>query len=150
MELTVLEVIWWMLMSIVKFLFVPSLMIARGAGFLLTVITATSGAFLGIQIFFHFGKFLMRHWTAWMTSLRPNRPPAPIFTPARRRMVRMRDKFGILGLLLISGLISVPVTSMIAAKFYNRVPAVTAWLTLAFAAWAVVLAGLSSWAIRSF
>jgi hypothetical protein len=62
----------------------------------------------------------------------------------------MRDRFGILGLLLISGLISVPVTSMIAAKFYNRVPAVTAWLTLAFAAWAVVLAGLSWWAIQSF
>jgi hypothetical protein len=150
MELTVVELIWWMFMSIVKFLFVPSLMIARGASFPLTIITTTAGAFLGIQMFFHFGKFLMRHWSAWMATLRPNRPPRPTFTPGRRRLVRMRDRFGILGLLLISGLISVPISAMLAAKFYNRIPGVTAWLTLAFAAWAVVLAGLSWWAVQSF
>lgn len=144
MELTILELIWWMFMSIVKFLFVPSLMIARGASLLLTVVTTTAGAFLGIQVFFYFGKFLMRHWSAWMATIRPNRPPRAIFTPGRRRLVRMRDRFGILGLLLISGLISVPISAMIAAKFYNRVPGVTAWLTLAFAAWSFVLASLTT------
>ena len=148
MEMTVWELLSWMMMAVIKFLFVPSLMVARGAGPLETVLTATAGAVVGIQLFFHFGKLFMKYSAEWWSVLRPNARPRPVFTPGRRRMVRLRDRFGLLGLLALSGFISVPITAMIAAKFYNRIPGVTLWLTLGFAAWAVVLTLLSHW-VRS-
>lgn len=147
MELTVLELGWWMLMAVVKFLIVPSLMVARGASFLTTCFTTTMGASLGIQLFFHFGKWLMRYWGAWMDKLLPARAlkPKPIFTPGRRRAVRWRKRFGLTGLLVMSGLISVPISAMLAAKYYNRTLGITGWLSLAFAVWALVLTTISWW-----
>lgn len=147
MELTVLELGWWMLMAVVKFLIVPSLMVARGASFLTTCMTTTAGAALGIQLFFYFGKWLMRSWNIWMDRLLPARAgkPRPIFTTGRRRTVRWRSRFGLTGLLVVSGMISVPITAMLAAKYYSRTLGITGWLSLAFAVWALVLTTVSWW-----
>ena len=137
---------WWG-MSIVKFLFTPSLMMASTAAdkdswlghdwsFLEIVGITTTGAALGVFLFYSFGERLF----AYLDSNRTK--PRKRFSRGSRFIARIRGRYGLTGLLLICGLISVPISSLLAARYY-RSNTTMAFLVMAFAAWAVVLTGLS-------
>ena len=67
------------------------------------------------------------------------------FTPGRRRIVWLKNHFGLHGLLAVSGLISVPIATTLAAKYFRHHPWVMQRLMLAFALWALALAAASWW-----
>lgn len=138
------ELIVWLFAAIAKFVVTPSLMIARGWSFGVTVLVSSLGAAFGVLVFYYFGKWLMRKWGEFRGQKEPKRP---FFTPRKRRLVRFRRRFGMWGLLTISGLISVPIASVLAAKYYQRDDRMPWILIAAFAVWAAVLAGLSYWAV---
>lgn len=140
----ILEIALWALGAVVKFVVTPSLMIARGWGVVSTVIVSSSGAAMGVWLFFYFGKWMLKKWAVLRGEKEPRRP---FFTPQRRRVVRFRRLFGMWGLLAISGLISVPIASVLAAKYYQNDERMPWILVLAFAIWSVVLTSLSYWAI---
>jgi hypothetical protein len=87
---------------------------------------------------------MLKKWAVLRGEKEPRRP---FFTPQRRRVVRFRRLFGMWGLLAISGLISVPIASVLAAKYYQNDERMPWILVLAFAIWSVVLTSLSYWAI---
>ena len=70
-----------------------------------------------------------------------------MFTPQRRRIVRWKNTMGFKGLLLVSGLISVPIASVLGAKYFRDQPAGKWLLMMAFVLWAGVLT-LLSWALK--
>tara|TARA_B100000513_G_scaffold169435_1_gene85319 strand:+ start:67 stop:321 length:255 start_codon:yes stop_codon:yes gene_type:complete len=70
-----------------------------------------------------------------------------IFTPRRRRIVRVKNALGLRGLLLASGLISVPVAATLGAKYFRSQPAAKYLLVLAFALWAAALT-TASWLLK--
>jgi hypothetical protein len=93
-----------------------------------------------VLLFFYFGKWLFKKWSQWRGQ---KSPKGPVFTPGRRRWVRFRRRFGLWGLLVVSGLISVPISSVLASKYHIKDSRMPALLILAFAVWAVVLTSLS-------
>jgi hypothetical protein len=135
-----IETILWMLAVVVKFIVTPSIMIGRGVGWLPTVMICSVGASFGVLLFFYFGKWLFKEWKKWRDK---KGPAGPVFTPGRRRWVRFRKRFGLWGLLLISGLISVPIASVLASKYHAKDSRMPALLMLAFALWTIVLTSLS-------
>lgn len=142
----VLILVWWG-MSIVKFLFTPSLMMASTAGdpdswfgydwsfFEIVGISAT-GAALGVFLFYTFGERLFAYLDA------NRKTPRKVFTKGTRFIAGIRGRYGLTGLLLICGLISVPISSLLAARYY-RSNTTMALLVMAFAIWAVALTSLS-------
>jgi hypothetical protein len=139
------ELAAWMMASVVKFVITPSLMVARGIPAWEVVGVTSLGAAFGVLVFFRFGKWLFRKWSK-LTASRDK--PRKVFTPGRRRIVWLRHRFGLFGLLLISGLISVPIASLLGAKYYPHYRSMPWSLMLAFAAWSVALTFLSWW-VRS-
>lgn len=137
-----LEVIGWMVAAVIKFLVTPSLMVARGIEPWEVIGVTAAGAAIGVGVFFRFGRWLFKAW-ARLTERRDR--PKRVFTPGRRRIVRLRRRFGVWGLLVISGLISVPIASLLAAKYYQQDGRMPWLLMAAFAGWAVVLTFLSWW-----
>lgn len=140
-----LETIGWMLAAIVKFLVTPSLMIGRGINLWPTVLITSIGGAFGVVLFFYFGKWLFRKWSDWTTGRSKKKFN---FTPGRRRWVHFRHRFGLWGLLLISGLISVPIASVLAAKYYSKDGRMPWLLVLSFVAWALFLSTLSYWVLE--
>ena len=136
------ELTGWMLAAVLKFVVTPSLMIARGWNWWQTVAVSSLGAGTGVWIFFRFGKWL---FAAWSRLTERKGKVKQVFTPGRRRIVRMRRRFGVWGLLVVSGLISVPISSLLAAKYYQGDSRMPWMLMLAFVAWAVILTALSWW-----
>jgi membrane protein DedA with SNARE-associated domain len=138
------ELIFWSIAAVVKFLVTPSLMVARGWGFLTTVLVSSVGAGIGVLLFYYFGKWMLNKWAKFRGEKEPKRP---FFTSKRRRVVQFRRKFGMWGLLVVSGMISVPISAVLAAKYYHRDERMPWILILAFVIWAFVLTALSYWAV---
>jgi hypothetical protein len=144
-EITLLGAALWGLTAIVKFVVTPSLMVAAGFSIMSSWLTTSLGAAIGVWGFWDFGKW----WFQWMEERvgpRSDRGKR-IFTPQRRRIVRWKNTLGWPGLLFVSGLISVPVASVVGAKYFRGEPGAKFQLMLAFAAWAALLS-LLSWAIK--
>ena len=139
-----MELIFGPLAAIVKFLVTPSLMVARGWGFLPTVLVSSAGATVGVLMFYYFGKWMLKKWSEFRGEKEAKRP---FFTPKRRRLIRFRSRFGMWGLLGVSGIISVPIAAVLAAKYYQKDERMPWVLILAFIIWAFVLTTLSYWAV---
>lgn len=134
---------WWLL-SIFKFLFAPFFMMFDPTAEWMwweVVLITSSGAALGAFLFFHAGERIMNSW------MRIFGKPKKIVTPFRRRLIRIKQRFGIKGLMAVSALISVPVSSLIAAKFYRHKPGTLPMMIIGFALWSVVLSTLA-WSIK--
>lgn len=128
---------WWML-SIVKFIIVPFGMILKPQtgehwSWLETILISSSGAALGVFIFFNFGQFIF-DWLAHHLKRK-----AKIFTRRNRFLVRLKKRWGLLGFLFISALISVPISSVIGAKLFRHDRTALPKLILAFCCWSVFL-----------
>lgn len=137
-----LHVLGWWLLSIVKFLFVPFAMILKpNSGehwsWLETVIVSATGASIGIFIFYKFGDFIF-NWLAKHLKTKKK-----IFTKRNRGFVRIKQKWGVKGLMVICALISVPVSSVLAAKLFRHDNTAMPRLVLAFWIWAVALSSLA-------
>ena len=137
-----LRIAGWWLLSIVKFLFVPfGMMLKPDVGeswSLMEVILVTStGAALGVFIFFHFGEFIF-NWIAHHFKTKKR-----IFTKRNRWLIRLKRKYGIQGLMAIAGLISVPIASVVAAKLYRHNPNALPKMIIAFFLWSVALSTLA-------
>ena len=143
-ELTVINVVLWQFAAVVKFFVTPSAMVAAGHSFWAAWGITSSGASIGVALFWHFGKWWMR-WMAsrWADSNRP----VKVFTPRRRRIVRLKNGLGLPGLLFLSGIISVPFASIVGAKYFRDTPAAMPLLMLAFVLWAAILTFVS-WGIK--
>lgn len=137
-----LKVVGWWLLTIVKFLFVPfGMLLKPNVGeewTLFEVITITStGAALGVFIFYHFGEIIF-NWLAHHFNTKRKK-----FNRRNRWFIRVKQRWGFKGLMLIAGLISVPIASVLAAKLYRHMPNALPKLIIAFFCWSVVISTLA-------
>lgn len=130
-------VLWWWFMSIVKFLLAPSLMFGTGDWtFLEVFLISGSGATIGVFIFYTMGEKIFN----FIDSRRKKTPKK--FTRLTRLIARVKAKYGLRGILVICALVSVPISSLLAARYYRS--AVTMpLLILSFWIWAAILTSIS-------
>jgi hypothetical protein len=135
------EIVLWALAAVVKFLFIPSAMVARGVDAPTTVVVTTAGAAVGTAVFYYGARATFARLRARRQSA--GRAGRKVFTPRRRRIVAIRRRLGLAGILALSGLISVPVAAVLSAKYYPHDPRMPWALMVAFAVWSVALTALS-------
>lgn len=140
----VAELLGWWLLAIVKFLFLPSVMIFAQKSYVETVVVSSTGAALGILLISFFGKRLFLYLSA-----RERRLGKPIITKRRRQIVHLKNRFGLGGLIAISALISVPLSTLLATKYFRHVPFMRLKMIIGFFVWANVLTAFA-WYIRTF
>lgn len=135
-------IIGWWLLSIVKFLFVPFGMLLKPDvgqewNWIETIIVSGTGASLGVFIFYKFGDYIF-NWIAHHLKTKKK-----IFTKRNRSFIRIKHKWGMLGLVAISAIISVPVSSILAAKLFRHDNTALPKLILGFWIWAVALSSVA-------
>lgn len=138
-----LEILGWMLMSIVKFVVTPSLALAFGMEPVRVFWVCALGAVLGVLVLYPLSRKLF----VWQAERR-KRKGKPVFTPGRRRVVRVKQRWGLLGIVAFSGIISVPIAVLLAAKYFARSPWVIPALMFSFVLWSALLTAVSWLVIR--
>jgi len=133
------------LLAIVKFLFTPFTMMAmQGKKVNVAEIISTTGigATVGVLLFYYGGTRFFKWWNR-------KKKPKRVFTPNRRRILRIKHRFGLAGIVAISGLISVPVSAVLAARFFKHNKLTPLWLILGFWLWAFLLSAIA-WLFKFF
>ncbi|MCC6601362.1 MAG: hypothetical protein IT223_11925 [Crocinitomicaceae bacterium] len=135
-----LKIAGWWLLSIIKFLVVPFMMMhsqKEDWTWVEIILITSSGAAGGVFIFFHAGEYIFN----WITRHFGRRKK--LMTKGRRFIIRVKSRWGIRGLMMISGLISVPVAALLAARFYHHQRNTLPLMIIAFFLWSVVLTSIA-------
>jgi hypothetical protein len=146
MEYFARVLIWW-LIAVGKFLVTPFLMIFNNEWYhsgehwswLETVLVASSGAASGsVRVL----SFRPQYIFAWLAHhMGKNKR---IFTPWRRRIIRLKWKYGIKGLMLVSGFdFRACCFICLAAKFYRHDNNALPLMITGFFIWAIVLTSIA-------
>ncbi|MDE0917153.1 MAG: hypothetical protein OSA04_02475 [Flavobacteriales bacterium] len=140
----------WVFMSILKFLITPSLMIAAGNNWMEVMVTCTLGATIGILLFYTAGKSIFSWWKRVKASSRNNKTPKKtrLITKRKRQFIQFKSQYGLVGLMLVSVFISVPITAVLGAKYFSHNRNTPIYLIAAFVLWGCVLTFIS-WSVKS-
>ena len=126
----ILQLVGLLLTSSTKFLFAPSLTTGFGYSYWETVL-----------IFYYFGKVVVE---LFMRNYFRNKKAKSQFTRTNRFIIKVKNNFGILGLAIITPvMVSIPIGSILAARYFSHVRGVVYVLIAAVVFWAFVLTTIS-------
>lgn len=134
-----------LLLSMVKFLFSAPLSYGLGNSFLETLLLTSIGGCAGTLVFFFTGTsvlefFRKRHVLRMEQRKAKGLPPKRIFTRTNRLIVRIKRGYGIKGLaVIVPVVLSIPVGTIIAAKYFRHDRRTLPVLLSSVVIWAVVL-----------
>jgi len=148
-------------LSSVKFLLAPPLSFGMGLNFLQTLASTSAGGIMGVFLFFYFSRFLIRmydrfvrgyvhiaiHYIAGKLNLGhlaerffPKTRKKKIFTLGNRLIVKVRQKYGFMGLVILTPvLFSIPIGTFLVARFYPRQPYSTLYLAASVVMWSFIM-----------
>lgn len=138
--------------AMVKFLFAGLVSYGMGHGFAETLLYMAIGATLGMLLFYSTGKkllewFRLRYMRRYKERMLKGLPPKPVFTRTNRLIVRVKQRYGIIGLAAFAPpTLSIPITALLAAKYFRHdrrtVPAllgsVLVWSVVLSVAWSFI------------
>jgi hypothetical protein len=124
------------LVSSIKFLFAPALSFGMGLNFIQTWLSTTAGGILGVVVFFFLSRWLLhlyaRYFFYYFHLIRvkiygllkiavPKFIPARKFTKRNRFIIKMVRKYGLAGIVILTPvLLSIPVGTFIATRYYSN------------------------------
>lgn len=135
------------LTSAIKFLFAPSIGL-HGFDFPIweTILICSAGGVTGVTFFYLFADFLMdRSRNKKLERERKMREAGHVIinkfhSKGKRRTIRIKQRFGLIGIALVTPcIISIPIGSILAARFFKNKKKVLTAMYLSVFLWAVLL-----------
>ena len=135
-----LEIIGLMLISSVKFLFAPAAVYAADYNFISTILITSLGGFVGVFIFYKSGQFISEWWIRRFSPKKNKKK----FTRRNRAIIKIRARYGLYGLAFITPcIISIPIGSLLAAKYYRYDPLVLPLMFTSVLLWSLLLTSIT-------
>jgi hypothetical protein len=152
----VLKLIQIILISAVKFLFAPLISFSMGFNYIQTMIYTTIGGILGVLFFFFLSKLIMNLYKNYLSAFiktaiqrfrfrRNNNAPLTQkikrkFTFRNKSLILLKSKTGMIGIALLTPiLLSIPIGTFLASKYYSRKKHILIYLSISVAFWSFVL-----------
>ena len=143
-----LKILGWLLFSAVKFLIAPaSIYIVGNYSFSETILISIGGGWLGVFCFYYFGKFFFRFYEWIFNRFRTGfKKPKRRMTKLNRYIINLKNhRLGLILLALITpSVISIPLGSILASKYFSHDKRVLPFFFAAVIFWAFVLTSLVS------
>lgn len=150
METGWLETIIFAIIASVKFaITVPTFILSQNPPlpFWQALLFGISSGTFGIVFFMVLSKYLIRAWQ-WIIrvlGLDKNRKPKKVFSKKSRRLVRIKSKYGLVGIALLNPVIlSIPIGTFIAVRFYKNKKKVFLYLFGGVVLWSLIFAGFGA------
>jgi len=145
-----------MAISSIKFLIAPPLSFEIGLSFLQTWITTTIGGIAGVLFFFFLSKGIIVLYQRFLAAIVSEfihhistyirqqdlllKPKRRIFTYRNKSLVRIRRRYGLVGIIILTPiLLSIPLGTFLAIKYYPRQKNLLAYLSLSVMVWSFLM-----------
>jgi len=106
---------FFILLAGTKLLLAPGIMLAAGYGMVKAIIVTYIGSLLGAIIFYYFGVAIFSWWDNLFGN---DKKQKFVFSRQARAMVKIKIRYGIIGLASLAPIISVPISALVVAKFF--------------------------------
>lgn len=147
------------IISGIKFLFAPFISIGYGFNYFQTVLFTTLGGIAGLFFFYYLSRWMIRLYFKLCPVIisyfggekarialqesqcrKPNRKK---FTRKNKSIVNIRNKYGLLGIVLLTPvLLSIPIGAFLAQKYYSKKNNVLVYLSLSVLMWSFFISSL--------
>jgi hypothetical protein len=105
-----------------------------------TLIYTNTGGILGTLVFMYLSGFLIMMWNKYRPeSLKRTRKKKQAFTARNRRIVRIKMKYGLMGIVILNPvLLSIPIGSFLMVKYYGLKIKNMLWLLAGQFLWSLI------------
>lgn len=117
---------------------VPSAVVLFKYNFLKVMLVACSGGITGSIIFTYLSSGIIK----WRHNFRLKRGKIhhkPIFTKSNRRIITVKQKFGLAGIAFITPMIGTPVGAFLAERFFKDKKKIILYTSISIAFWALAI-----------
>lgn len=128
-----------LIFSALKFFLAPPAAILAGLSFFESVLCTSVGGILGFLVFFRFGKMIRKFFFKLF-----KRKPKPKFSKRSRRIVKVKNTYGLWGLAFLTPcLLGIPLGAILAAGFYSKQKWAVGVFCVLIVFWSVTLSFIS-------
>ncbi len=138
-------------LSTVKLLFAPGAAIASGLSLPAAMLTTSCGGCSGVVFFYYFGHWFSENFSAMLKSRSGGKQhkngasrTATVFNRRNRFLIKIKSRTGMIGLAILTpAIISVPVGSVLAARYFYDSKWMLPLLLFSTIIWCILLTYLS-------
>ncbi len=119
---------------------IPTVIAIYKSNYLLAILSSCAGSVFGTIVFTYLSAGLLKWWDKlkdkWFTSKHPKK----IFTKSNRRVIRIKNRFGLTGIAILTPIfLSIPIGSFLAERFYKDKKKVITYLSISAILWSISL-----------
>jgi len=155
-----LKILIVFLVSSIKFLIAPALSFGLGLNFIQTWLSTTAGGIVGVVVFFFLSRWVLllysRYFFYYFHIIKtkiyglfnitvPKLIPARRFTKRNRMIIKIVNKFGMAGIVILTPvLLSIPIGTFIATRYYSANRFLLLYLSASVLFWSLFMSSAIS------
>lgn len=119
---------------------IPTVIAIYKSNYLLALLSSCSGAVFGSILFTYLFAGILKWWDNLKIGMFSSKHPKKIFTKFNRRVIRIKHRFGLTGIAILTPIfLSIPIGAFLAERFYKDKKKVIIYLSISSIAWCFVL-----------
>ena len=128
------------LLASVKYLYTPPVILELGYSFWETIFIMLAGGIAGTLVWYYIGGLLIKGIQAlWQRVVPPSNKPKKKFSRKNKLIVKVKSRWGLIGLALITPtIISIPIGTLLAARYFGHNWRTLPYMLLSVVGWGFV------------
>lgn len=119
---------------------IPAVIAIYKSNYLLALLSSCTGAVFGSVLFTYLFAGILKWWDKLKEGMFSSKHPKKIFTKFNRRVIRIKHRFGLTGIAILTPIfLSIPIGAFLAERFYKDKKKVIIYLSVSAIAWCFVL-----------
>jgi hypothetical protein len=119
---------------------IPTVIAIYKSNYLLALVSSCTGAVFGSVLFTYLFAGILKWWDKIKEGMFSSKHPKKIFTKFNRRVIRIKHRFGLTGIAILTPIfLSIPIGAFLAERFYKDKKKVIIYLSISAISWCFVL-----------
>ena len=119
---------------------IPTVIAIYKSNYLLALVSSSTGAVFGSVLFTYLFAGILKWWDKVKEGMFSSKHPKKIFTKFNRRVIRIKHRFGLTGIAILTPIfLSIPIGAFLAERFYKDKKKVIIYLSISAISWCFVL-----------
>ncbi len=115
---------------------IPAVIAIYKYNYFMALLSSCTGAVVGTIVFTYLSAGILKWWNTLKDKWFSSKHPKKIFTKSNRRVIRIKHRFGLVGIAALTPiLLSIPIGAFLAERFYKDKKKVILYLSVSGVFW---------------
>ena len=119
---------------------IPTVIAIYKSNYIMAIASSCTGSIIGTVIFTYLFAGILKWWNNLKFGMFSSKHPKNIFTKSNRRIIRIKHRFGLTGIAILTPIfLSIPIGAFLAERFYKDKKKVILYLSISAIFWCILL-----------